>query len=96
MRTHGLWAHSRKGIEIPGRADGARCASCRFSKCVGASGYISALGGAENIVRVDACAETRGVLHLLVGLNADQDAAEMRGQLAAAASSAAAAAVPAA
>ena len=27
MRTHGLWAHSRKGIEIPGRADGARCAS---------------------------------------------------------------------
>jgi hypothetical protein len=34
MRTHGLWAHSRKGIEIPGRADGARCASVRF-QCVG-------------------------------------------------------------
>jgi glucose PTS system EIICB or EIICBA component len=90
-----------------------------------ASGYIYALGGAGNIVRVDACAETRlrvvlrdlgkvgesalraegiaavvrlegGVLHLLAGLNADQYAAEMRGQLAAAASSAAAAVLPAA
>jgi PTS system glucose-specific IIC component len=78
-----------------------------------ASAYIAALGGKANIVRVDACAETRlrlvvrdqasvreaelesqGVagmvkldggktLHLLVGLNADQYAAEMRGQLAA-------------
>jgi PTS system glucose-specific IIC component len=37
-----------------------------------------------------------GVLHLLADLNADQYAAEMRGQLATAASSAAAAAVPAA
>jgi len=74
--------------------------------------YIAALGGKENIVRVDACAETRlrlvvrdetkirdaaltseGIaalvkldggktLHLLAGLNADQYAAEMRGQLA--------------
>jgi PTS system glucose-specific IIC component len=79
--------------------------------------YIAALGGKSNIVRVDACAETRlrlvvrdparvrepalraaGVaavvalngaraqdghtLHLLAGLNADQYAAEMRGQLA--------------
>jgi PTS system glucose-specific IIC component len=78
-----------------------------------ASSYIAALGGKANIVRVDACAETRlrlivrdqaqvkkaqleseGIaavvsldngktLHLLVGLNADQYAAEMRGQLAA-------------
>ncbi|HWO08311.1 MAG TPA: PTS transporter subunit EIIB, partial [Polyangiaceae bacterium] len=78
-----------------------------------ASAYIAALGGKSNIVRVDACAETRlrlvvrdkaqvreatleseGIsavvaldngktLHLLVGLNADQYAAEMRGQLAA-------------
>jgi PTS system glucose-specific IIC component len=76
-----------------------------------ARAYISALGGAANIVRVDACAETRlrvvlrdgrpvqeaalraegvaavvklegQVLHLLVGLNADQYSAEMRGQLA--------------
>jgi glucose PTS system EIICB or EIICBA component len=90
-----------------------------------ASAYIAALGGAANIDRVDACAETRlrivvrddgkvresalraegidavvrlegGVLHLLAGLNADQYAAEMRGQLAAAASRAAVAAVPAA
>jgi PTS system glucose-specific IIC component len=74
--------------------------------------YIAALGGKANIVRVDACAETRlrlvlrdesqireealkseGIaalvkldggktLHLLAGLNADQYAAEMRGQLA--------------
>lgn len=72
---------------------------------------IAALGGAGNVERVDACAETRlrlvvgndasvneaalraagvaGVmrlanrtLHLVVGLNADQYAAEMRGQLA--------------
>jgi PTS system glucose-specific IIC component len=72
---------------------------------------IAALGGKSNIVRVDACAETRlrlivrdehqireaaltaegigGVVnlpdhtvHLLAGLNADQSAAEMRGQLA--------------
>ena len=72
---------------------------------------IAALGGASNIQRVDACAETRlrlvvgnessvdegalqaagvtGVmrlanhtLHLIVGLNADQYAAEMQGQLA--------------
>ena len=72
---------------------------------------IAALGGAGNIQRVDACAETRlrlvvgnetavderalqaagasGVMrlanntvHLIVGLNADQYAAEMRGQLA--------------
>ena len=78
-----------------------------------ASAYIAALGGKANIVRVEACAETRlrlivrdkaqvreamleaeGIaavvmldngktLHLLVGLNADQYAAEMRGQLAA-------------
>jgi PTS system glucose-specific IIC component len=77
-----------------------------------ASSYIAALGGKANVVRVDACAETRlrltvhdkalvreaalesegiaavvmldnGILHLLVGLNADQYAAEMRGQLAA-------------
>jgi PTS system glucose-specific IIC component len=77
-----------------------------------AAGYIAALGGKENIVRVDACAETRlrlvvrdeqkineaalktgGIAaivrlpnqtcHLLAGLNADQYAAEMRGQLAA-------------
>jgi PTS system glucose-specific IIC component len=77
-----------------------------------ANAYIDALGGKSNIVRVDACAETRlrlvlrdksqvrdealkaeGIaaivrldgqtLHLLVGLNADQYAAEMRGQLAA-------------
>ncbi|HAO32319.1 MAG TPA: PTS glucose transporter subunit IIBC [Candidatus Competibacteraceae bacterium] len=72
---------------------------------------IAALGGAGNIQRVDACAETRlrlvvnnakavderalqaagtsglmrlanNTLHLVVGLNADQYAAEMRGQLA--------------
>ena len=72
--------------------------------------FIAALGGAGNIQRVDACAETRlrlvlgdagavneaalrsagvaGVmrladrtLHLVVGFNADQYAAEMRGQL---------------
>jgi len=77
-----------------------------------AAAFIAALGGKENIVRVDACAETRlrlvlhdeekiresglksegiaGVVrlpnhtcHLLAGLNADQYAAEMRGQLAA-------------
>lgn len=78
-----------------------------------AHAYIAALGGKSNIVRVDACAETRlrlvvrdgaqiqeaalksaGIaglvkldggktLHLLAGLNADQYAAEMRGQLAA-------------
>jgi PTS system glucose-specific IIC component len=77
-----------------------------------AHAYIAALGGKANIVRVDACAETRlrlvvrdkaqvreaalraeGIaavvkldgqtLHLLAGLNADQYAAEMRGQLAA-------------
>jgi PTS system glucose-specific IIC component len=77
-----------------------------------AAAYISALGGKENIARVDACAETRlrlvvrdeqkinddalaseGIAavvrlpdhtcHLLAGLNADQYAAEMRGQLAA-------------
>jgi PTS system glucose-specific IIC component len=84
-----------------------------------ANAYIAALGGKANIIRVDACAETRlrlvvrdaaqvrdaalkaegiaavvklqssagtGVsgetLHLLAGLNADQYAAEMRGQLA--------------
>ena len=81
-----------------------------------AQAYIAALGGRANIVRVDACAETRlrlvvrdaaqvrepalqvagiaaavkldgngpegQVLHLLAGLNADQYAAEMRGQLA--------------
>jgi glucose PTS system EIICB or EIICBA component len=76
-----------------------------------AGAYIAALGGKANIVRVDACAETRlrlvvrdeakvqeaalrkeGIaalvkldgghtLHLLAGLNADQYAAEMRGQL---------------
>jgi PTS system glucose-specific IIC component len=87
-----------------------------------ANAYIGALGGKANIIRVDACAETRlrlivrdrsqvrdaalkaagiaavvqvdgrapkqtdhngQVLHLLAGLNADQYAAEMRGQLAA-------------
>jgi glucose PTS system EIICB or EIICBA component len=76
-----------------------------------ARAFIAALGGAANIVRVDACAETRlrvivrdsrqvkqaalraegiaavvkldgQVHHLLAGLNADQYAAEMRGQLA--------------
>jgi PTS system glucose-specific IIC component len=76
-----------------------------------ARAYVAALGGAANIERIDACAETRlrlivrdeahvreaalqteGVaavvrvgnrtLHLLVGLNADQYAAEMRAQLA--------------
>ena len=77
-----------------------------------ARAYVAALGGRSNIVRVDACAETRlrlvvrdetkirdaeltseGIaalvkldggktLHLLAGLNADQYAAEMRGQLA--------------
>ena len=75
------------------------------------SAYIAALGGKSNIVRVDACAETRlrvvvrdesqvresalrteGIaavvrldgqtFHLLADLNADQYAAEMRGQLA--------------
>ena len=84
-----------------------------------ASIYIKALGGAANIVRVDACAETRlrvvvgdvgqvreeppraaGIaavvkldgqaLHLLADLNADQYAAEMRGQLAASVSAGAA------
>jgi predicted transcriptional regulator len=35
MRTPGLWAHSRKGIEIPERADGARCALLRFAGCRG-------------------------------------------------------------
>jgi PTS system glucose-specific IIC component len=83
--------------------------------------YITALGGKANIIRVDACADTRlrlvlrdgtrvlesalkaegiaavvrldgrgdrhdgedgQILHLLAGLNADQYAAEMRGQLA--------------
>jgi PTS system glucose-specific IIC component len=77
-----------------------------------AAAYVTALGGKENIVRVDACAETRlrlvlrddkriddaalaneGIAaivrlpnhtcHLLAGLNADQYAAEMRGQIAA-------------
>jgi len=76
-----------------------------------ARAFIAALGGAANIVRVDACATTRvrvvvrdsrqvqeaalraegiaalvkldgQVHHLLAGLNADQYAAEMRGQLA--------------
>jgi glucose PTS system EIICB or EIICBA component len=77
-----------------------------------ARGIIDGLGGRDNIVKVDAVAETRlrvkvkdtrvvdedaltesgvagltivgdGTLHLLAGLNADQYAAEMRGQLAA-------------
>jgi PTS system glucose-specific IIC component len=78
-----------------------------------ARGIIDGLGGADNIVKVDAVAETRlrvkvkdtrvvdeavltesgiaglaiigdgGTLHLLAGLNADQYAAEIRGQLAA-------------
>jgi len=77
-----------------------------------AAAYVTALGGKENIVSVDACAETRlrlvlrneqeidddklkaeGIAavvrlpnktyHLLAGLNANQYAAEMRGQLAA-------------
>ncbi|HWB04667.1 MAG TPA: PTS glucose transporter subunit IIBC [Verrucomicrobiales bacterium] len=76
-----------------------------------AAAFIAGLGGKANIVRVDACAETRlrlvvndagkvseavlkagGIaalvklsdktFHLLSGLNADQYAAEMRGQLA--------------
>lgn len=76
-----------------------------------ASAWIAALGGRENIVRLDDCAMTRlrvvvrdekqvrqdalhaagiaavialdgQILHLLAGLNADQYAAEMRGQLA--------------
>jgi PTS system glucose-specific IIC component len=75
-----------------------------------AAAFIVALGGKQNIIRVDACAETRlrltvrdadqisedrlkaegiaavvrlpnHIFHLLVGLNADQCAAEMRGQL---------------
>jgi PTS system glucose-specific IIC component len=77
-----------------------------------ARGIIDGLGGRDNILKVDAVAETRlrvkvrdtnavdetvltdsgitglaiigdGTLHLLAGLNADQYAAEMRGQLAA-------------
>ena len=77
-----------------------------------ARGIIDGLGGRDNIVKVDAVAETRlrvkvrdtsvvdenvlteagisglvvvgdGTLHLLAGLNADQYAAEIRGQLAA-------------
>jgi PTS system glucose-specific IIC component len=77
-----------------------------------ARGIIDGLGGTDNIVKVDAVAETRlrvrvrdtsvvdetvltdsgiaglaiigdGTLHLLAGLNADQYAAEIRGQLAA-------------
>jgi len=77
-----------------------------------ARGIIDGLGGRDNIVKVDAVAETRlrvkvhdtsvvdesvlteagvaglaivgdGTLHLLAGLNADQYAAELRGQLAA-------------
>lgn len=77
-----------------------------------ARGMIDGLGGRENVVKVDAVAETRlrvkvrntgvidenvlkeagisgfvvvgdGTLHLLAGLNADQYAAEIRGQLAA-------------
>ena len=76
-----------------------------------ASAYIAAIGGKANIVRVDACAQTRlrlvvrdrarvresalkqegiaalvnvngDTFHLLSDLNADQYAAEMRGQLA--------------
>jgi len=76
-----------------------------------AAAIIGALGGRENIERVDACAETRlravlrdsapldesaaqtagitglvklpgNVVHLIAGSNADQYAAEMRGQLA--------------
>lgn len=76
-----------------------------------AAAWLAGLGGADNVERVDACAETRlrvvvhdetrineaellaaGIeaviqlpgetLHLLAGLNADQYAAEMRGQLA--------------
>src|SRR6187402_1448898 len=77
-----------------------------------AQSYIAALGGKANIVRVEACAETRlrlvvrdesqiqdaalksegiaalvrldggKIFHLLADLNADQYAAEMRGQLA--------------
>lgn len=76
-----------------------------------ASSFIAALGGKDNIERVDACAETRlrlvvqdearidesalleeGIgsivrlpgrtVHLLAGLNADQYAAEMQGQMA--------------
>jgi PTS system glucose-specific IIC component len=77
-----------------------------------ARGMIDGLGGRDNVVKVDAVAETRlrvkvrdtsvvdenvlteagvsgfvvvgdGTLHLLAGLNADQYAAEIRGQLAA-------------
>jgi glucose PTS system EIICB or EIICBA component len=77
-----------------------------------ARGIIDGLGGPDNIVKIDAVAETRlrvkirdttvvdetvlngsgiagyavigdGTLHLLAGLNADQYAAEIRGQLAA-------------
>jgi PTS system glucose-specific IIC component len=76
-----------------------------------AAAWLAALGGAANVERIDACAETRlrvvlrddtranesalrsaGIeavikfpnrtFHLLAGLNADQYAAEMRGQLA--------------
>jgi PTS system glucose-specific IIC component len=97
-------APSPAGLKLPLRdPDAARKAHA----------YIAALGGKSNIVRVDACAETRlrlvlrdgaqiqeaalksaGIaelvkldggktVHLLAGLNADQYAAEMRGQLAA-------------
>ncbi len=76
-----------------------------------AAAWLTALGGAANVERVDACAETRlrvivrnqsaideaalqaagieallklpgNTVHLLAGLNADQYAAELRGQLA--------------
>ena len=76
-----------------------------------AAAFVKALGGAENIKKVEECAQTRlrveivnndivdenalqaagingimkfknNTLHLLAGLNADQYAAEMRGQLA--------------
>ena len=74
-----------------------------------ARGIIDGLGGRDNIVKVDAVAETRlrvkvkdavastrrahrggiagvvdvgdGTVHLIAGLNADQYAAEMRGQM---------------
>jgi len=76
-----------------------------------AAKFIKALGGSDNIIRVEECAQTRlrveiidnlqvdqerlhtagikgmmkisnSTLHLLAGLNADQYAAEMRGQIA--------------
>lgn len=86
------------GVVDIGKADQAK---------MKAKGYLEALGGAKNIVKVEDAAETRlrvvvkhrnrvttaaGVpghvwvgddtVHLIVGLNADQYATEMRAQMA--------------